>query len=214
MSPIEPILSPSRSMRLRPFQAFMSSMVGMRMPPPVKGYETRRIETAVPFSAPSVRSNRHTPAASAHAEHFVSVFLRHAVAVAQQKESRRQRSDAAENRGHIVRVAGHLLRKRPRATMTEVAAAAHVSRGTLYRHFPTRADLLASVNEQARDAAVTTSEDRLRPAGELARATPTPMSVADVLNQVPPHLLGEQIVAEAMRIGGVTSAAVYLVDLE
>jgi serine phosphatase RsbU (regulator of sigma subunit) len=136
------------------------------------------------------------------------------VAVAQQKESRRQRSDAAENRGHIVRVAGDLLRKRPRATMTEVAAAAHVSRGTLYRHFPTRADLLASVNEQARDAAVTTSEDRLRPAGELARATPTPMSVADVLNQVPPHLLGEQIVAEALRIGGVTSAAVYLVDLE
>ena len=94
------------------------------------------------------------------------------------------------------------------------AGAPHVSRGTLYRHFPTRADLLAAVNEQARDAAVATSEDRLRPAGELARATPTPLSVADVLNKVPPHLLGDQIVAEAMRIAGVTSAAVYLVDLE
>jgi serine phosphatase RsbU (regulator of sigma subunit) len=115
---------------------------------------------------------------------------------------------------HIVETAGELLSKQPRATMTDVAAAAHVSRGTLYRHFPTRADLLASVNEQARDIAVTTSEDRLRPAGELARATPTPMSVADVLNKVPPHLLGEQIVAEALRVTGVSSAAVYVVDLE
>jgi AcrR family transcriptional regulator len=98
--------------------------------------------------------------------------------------------------------------------MADVARAAHVGKGTLYRHFPTRADLLASISEQARSAAVATSEDRLRPAGELARATPTPLSVAAVLNKVPPHLLGEQIVAEAMRIGGVASAAVYLVDLE
>ena len=35
-----------------------------------------------------------------------------------------------------------------------------------------------------------------------------------MLNKVPPHLLGEQIVAEAQRIAGVSSAAVYLVDLE
>ena len=130
------------------------------------------------------------------------------------RQSRRQRSDAVVNRAHIVRVARELLTKQPRSTMTDVAAAAHVSRGTLYRHFPTRADLLASVNEEAREMAMRTSEDRLRPAGELARATPTPLSVADVLNKVPPHLLGDQIVAEATRISGVTSAAVYLVDLE
>ena len=98
--------------------------------------------------------------------------------------------------------------------MSQVARAANVSRGTLYRHFPSRADLLAAVSEHARSTAVTTSEDRLRPAGELARATPTPLSVADVLNKVPPHLLGDQIVAEAQRIAGVSSAAVYLVDLE
>jgi AcrR family transcriptional regulator len=134
--------------------------------------------------------------------------------MASQQESRRKRSDAAMNRAHILRSASELLTRQPRATMSDVAAAAHVGRGTLYRHFPTRADLLASVNEQVRDTAVTTSEDRLRPAGELARATPTPLSVADVLNKVPPHLLGEQIVAEAQRHGGVSSAAVYLVDLE
>jgi serine phosphatase RsbU (regulator of sigma subunit) len=128
--------------------------------------------------------------------------------------SRKQRSDAAVNRVHILAVAGELLSRSPRGSMSDVARAAHVSRGTLYRHFPTRADLLAAVNEHARALAETTDEDRLRAPGELARATPTPLSVADVLNKVPPHLLGEQIVAEAQRIAGVTSAAVYLADLE
>jgi serine phosphatase RsbU (regulator of sigma subunit) len=135
-------------------------------------------------------------------------------AVSVQRESRKQRSDAAVNRAHIVASASELLSRSPRATMSDVARAAHVSRGTLYRHFPTRSDLLAAVTEQARAAAETTSEDRLRPAGQLARATPTPLSVADVLNKVPPHLLGQQVVAEAQRIAGVTSAAIYLVDLE
>ena len=127
--------------------------------------------------------------------------------------SRRQRSDAAINRNHILDVAGELLSGRPRATMAEVASSAHVSRGTLYRHFPTRGDLLEAVNRVAHDRAVDAS-DELRPPGELARATPTPLSVADVLNKVPPHLLGEQVVAEAQRIAGVSSAAIYLVDLD
>ena len=130
------------------------------------------------------------------------------------KSSRRKRSDAAMNRAHILKAGGELLAQQPRATMAEVATAANVSRGTLYRHFPSRGDLLGAVNEQARDAAVETSSDELRPPGELARATPTPLSVADVLNKVPPHLLGEQIVAEAQRIAGVSSAALYVVDLE
>lgn len=98
--------------------------------------------------------------------------------------------------------------------MDEVAKAANVSRGTLYRHFPTRGDLLAAINDEVRQVATENVEDSLRPAGELARATPTPLSVADVLNKVPPHLLGDQIVAEAQRIKGVSAAAVYLVDLE
>jgi serine phosphatase RsbU (regulator of sigma subunit) len=145
------------------------------------------------------------------AGHFVSFTMG---PVSSQRESRKQRSDAALNRAHIVASASELLSRAPRATMSDVARAAHVSRGTLYRHFPTRSDLLAAVTEQARAAAETTSEDRLRPAGELARAAPTPLSVADVLNKVPPHLLGEQVVAEAQRIPGVSSAAIYLVDLE
>jgi serine phosphatase RsbU (regulator of sigma subunit) len=130
------------------------------------------------------------------------------------KRSRRKRSDAAVNREHILEVATDLLAREPRASMAAVAEQADVSRATLYRHFPARADLLHAVGDRAPSAAVQNDSDVLRPAGELARSTPTPLSVADVLNKVPPHLLGDQIVAEAQRISGVTSAAVYLVDLD
>ena len=35
-----------------------------------------------------------------------------------------------------------------------------------------------------------------------------------MLNKVPPHLLGDQIVSEAQRLSGVTSVALYLVDID
>ena len=41
-----------------------------------------------------------------------------------------------------------------------------------------------------------------------------PLSVTEVLSKVPPFQVGDQIVAEAQRLDGVTSAAVYLADLE
>ena len=50
-------------------------------------------------------------------------------------------------------------------------------------------------------------------AGELAGG-PTPLDVTEVLNKVPPHLLGDQIVSEARRLAGVTSVALYLIELE
>ena len=138
------------------------------------------------------------------------------VTVTEQLPSRRARSDVAMNRKHIVGVASDLLSREPRASMSEVARcrerqprdalpALPVARG------PPRGGQPSTPATTPRS---TTSEDRLRPAGELARATPTPLSVADVLNKVPPHLLGDQIVAEAQRLAGVSSAAVYLVDLE
>ena len=127
---------------------------------------------------------------------------------------RRARSDVTHNRAHILEAAGRLLSRRPRATMSEVAVEANVSRGTLYRHFATRGDLLDAINRAAYEGAVASVGEGLLPAGQLARAVPTPLSVADVLNKVPPHLLGDQIVAEAQRIGGVSSAAIYLVDLD
>ena len=38
--------------------------------------------------------------------------------------------------------------------------------------------------------------------------------MTEVLNKVPPHLLGDQIVSEARRLAGVTSVALYLIELE
>ncbi len=130
------------------------------------------------------------------------------------KTERRQRSDAALNAARLLEVARHRLATDPDATMAALAGEAGVSRGTLYRHFPSRDELVEAVRTQARDDAEANEADYLRPPGELAHVAPTPLSVADVLNKVPPYQLAEQVVAEAQRIAGVTSAAVYLVDLD
>jgi serine phosphatase RsbU (regulator of sigma subunit) len=127
---------------------------------------------------------------------------------------RRKRSDAALNAARLLEVARHRLVSDPDVSMAAVAEEAGVSRGTLYRHFPSREDLLAAVRTQARDDIEANETDALRPPGELAHSNPTPLSIADVLNKVPPHQLAEQVVAEAQRIDGITSAAVYLVDLD
>ncbi len=127
---------------------------------------------------------------------------------------RRQRSDAALNAARLLEVARHRLAADPGASMAALAEEAGVSRGTLYRHFSSRDVLVDAVRAQARDDAEANEADYLRPPGELAHVAPTPLSVADVLNKVPPHQLAEQVVAEAQRSPSVSSAAVYLVDLD
>src|SRR3954447_13213981 len=129
-------------------------------------------------------------------------------------QRRRQRSDRALNRTKLVEAARDLLARDPDAEMADIAAAAGVARSTAYRHFATREEIVAAVRTQVRDDAESNDEEHLRPPGELAHLAPTPLSVTEVLNKVPPFQVGEQIVAEAQRLDGVTSAAVYLVDLE
>src|SRR3954447_26195741 len=127
---------------------------------------------------------------------------------------RRQRSDRALNRTKLVEAARELLAQDADAEMADIAAAAGVARSTAYRHFATREEVVASVRTQVRDAAESNDEEHLRPPGELAHLAPTPLSVTEVLNKVPPFQIGEQVVAEAQRLQGVTAAAVYLVDVE
>ena len=56
---------------------------------------------------------------------------------------REQRSDAARNHEALVRAATAAVhREGPRVPMATIAADAGVGIGTLYRHFPTREDLL------------------------------------------------------------------------
>jgi serine phosphatase RsbU (regulator of sigma subunit) len=127
---------------------------------------------------------------------------------------RRRRSDAALNRTKLVEAGRRLLAARPDASMVDIATEAGVSRGTAYRHFPSRDQLVDAVRRQERDDAEADEQQFVRPPGELAHRAPTPLSITDVLNRVPPFQLGDQVVAEAQRLAGVTAAAIYLCDLD
>jgi AcrR family transcriptional regulator len=56
-----------------------------------------------------------------------------------------QRKAADRNHAAILEVAHDLLASSPTASMNEIAKQARVGAGTLYRHFPTREDLILAV---------------------------------------------------------------------
>jgi AcrR family transcriptional regulator len=65
---------------------------------------------------------------------------------AAQKNARKPRSDAQRNRERILEVAKQVFTRRgANASMDEIAKLAKIGPGTLYRHFPTRDDLLSMV---------------------------------------------------------------------
>ncbi|TQC42953.1 TetR/AcrR family transcriptional regulator [Rhodococcus sp. WS4] len=57
----------------------------------------------------------------------------------------RRRSDAAENRARIIETARTVIANSDELRLNAIAKQAGVGQGTLYRHFPTRDDLLAEV---------------------------------------------------------------------
>ncbi|MBB5317084.1 TetR/AcrR family transcriptional regulator [Tunturibacter empetritectus] len=62
------------------------------------------------------------------------------------KTARKPRADAQRNRQRILEVAKQVFTRRgAEASMDEIARRARIGPGTLYRHFPTRDDLLAAV---------------------------------------------------------------------
>jgi AcrR family transcriptional regulator len=63
-----------------------------------------------------------------------------------QKTARKPRADAQRNRERILQAAKQIFTRRGlEASMDEIAKRARIGPGTLYRHFPTRDDLLAAV---------------------------------------------------------------------
>jgi serine phosphatase RsbU (regulator of sigma subunit) len=139
-------------------------------------------------------------------------------------EPARHRADAVANRERILAAAAALLGDR-RASMTQIAAAAEVGRSTLYRHFPTREALVAALAEvagpdPARGGGGNGAEpsDRLatlpfQAPGRLGRTAPMTLEVTHILDEVPPHLIADQLVAEARRVAGVP-VALYVVDID
>ena len=127
---------------------------------------------------------------------------------------RGRRADARRNRERIVHAAAALLERDERATMADVAAEARVGRSTLHRHFSTRRDLERAVAEQpAAPLVVDGIEPELRPAGQLGRAEPLSLEALHVLDEVPPSLVPDQLVAEARRVAGVP-VALYVIDVD
>jgi serine phosphatase RsbU (regulator of sigma subunit) len=129
------------------------------------------------------------------------------------------RSDALASRQRIIRAA-RMFGGDLQVTMVELAAAAEVGRSTLYRHFPTRHALeraLSELQDSESDSADRSSGQvapmPFRMPGRLGRQAPLALEVTRVLDEVPPHLVADQLVAEARRIAGV-AIALYVADID
>lgn len=123
-------------------------------------------------------------------------------------EMGRVRADAIASRERIL-AAAQALESDRRLSMTELAAAAGVGRSTLYRHFPTREALLDALGDEP----VVVEQLPFKAPGRLGRADGATVDALHVLDEVPPHLIGDQLVAEARRAAGV-AVALYIVDLD
>ncbi len=77
---------------------------------------------------------------------------------------RRLRADAQRNRDKLIAAAREAFRvDGPQASLEQIARAAEVGIGTLYRHFPTRLDLVVAVYQDDIDQLVEAAEDTSLP---------------------------------------------------
>jgi serine phosphatase RsbU (regulator of sigma subunit) len=125
----------------------------------------------------------------------------------------KQRSDPRGNRERIIEAARRLFGQSPNATLADVAAAAGISRSTVYRYFSGRAGLFEAIGERpwpGREPQP--AEEPLAP-GQLGRERAVAVDAIHVFDVVAPPMLPEQLVAEAERIAKV-ALGLYVVDID
>lgn len=131
------------------------------------------------------------------------------------KQTDLRRADALRNDERILDAAKRLLEQSPSASLSDIAAAAGVSRSTLYRRFADRDQLIAKLDARPQDGNLRRAEtgEGPIPAGHLGRRRSLALDAIQVFDVVPPALLPEQLVAEAQRIAEVP-VALYVLDID
>jgi serine phosphatase RsbU (regulator of sigma subunit) len=122
------------------------------------------------------------------------------------------RASTQRTRSKIVEASRRLLEHSSATPAADLAAAAGVSRSTLYRHFHDRDSLLEAVRQQQPAASLEFVEQPLPP-GRLGRESPVSLDGLQVFDVVAPPVLPDQLVAEAQRVAEVP-LALYVVDID
>ncbi|MFF3753413.1 TetR/AcrR family transcriptional regulator [Streptomyces sp. NPDC002018] len=102
-----------------------------------------------------------------------------------------QRADALKNREHILQVAHEAFAESATTSLNAIAKRAGVGPGTLYRHFPTREDLILAVYRHDVKRLVDSADDVLRAHTPLDAFTVWFETLADYIRVK--HGLGEAL---------------------
>ena len=126
------------------------------------------------------------------------------------------RADARRNREAVVDTAMELLARKPDASMREIADASGVGRTTVYRHFPTREDLIRAIFERIGDegralvvaavAAGGSAEDVLRRLGVEIAAIGARYRFLEAHREIGQRALKEQVVEDDPLLAWVRAA--------